>query len=220
MVILIDSSASVNAESKDNFDLIKNFTKDLVDDQEVDINKTRISIINFSRNAKLLNSLKEGENKTYLKELIDKMEFLNKSTNTAEALLFANELVLTEANGMRNKREQIPRVLVTITDGLSNVNKSATVPEANRLKKREINMIGVGIGSEINSNSTELFELATSSYEMFFVPNFDRLKSILRDLTTRTCQSSAPEIQDQESSSDSGPFALMVKQSVQMDSYK
>lgn len=131
------------------------------------------------------------------------------STNTAQALRFANEQ-LDEAKGMRHKRAGIPRVVVTITDGLSNRDSELTIPEANKLKKREINLVSVGIGSEIGNNATELFALASSAYDMFFVPNFDKLKSILGELTSKTCQQAAPLYQGEEP----------AVQQVQKDAYK
>lgn len=111
---------------------------------------------------------------------------------------------------MRHKRAGMPRVVVTITDGLSNTDKDLTIPEANKLKRREINLVGVGIGAEIANNATELLALASSAYDMFYVPNFDKLKSILRELTTTTCQQAAPLYQGEDA----------VVQQVQKDTYK
>jgi hypothetical protein len=77
LVVIIDSSSSVNADNPQNFELVKKFTKDLVLSQEVGLNKTRISIINYSRNATVLNSLEEGTSKDALGKIVDALEFMN-----------------------------------------------------------------------------------------------------------------------------------------------
>lgn len=77
LVVIIDSSSSVNADNPLNFGLVKQFAKDLVLSQEVGLNKTRISIINYSRNATVLNSLEGGTSEDALVRIVDALEFMN-----------------------------------------------------------------------------------------------------------------------------------------------
>ena len=53
---------------------------------------------------------------------------------------------------MRNRSAGLPRVVITLTDGLSNREKNQTKVEADRLKIREINMISIGIGKGKSDN--------------------------------------------------------------------
>lgn len=77
LVVIIDSSASVNAEDPENFEKVKTFIEDLVRSQDVGLNKTRISIINYSRNATVLNSLEEGTSHEKLLKIVKSLKFLN-----------------------------------------------------------------------------------------------------------------------------------------------
>jgi hypothetical protein len=54
---------------------------------------------------------------------------------------------MREDRGMRPLREGIPKVVLTITDGESD-NPTLTKIQANKLKRREFNMISVGVGLE------------------------------------------------------------------------
>lgn len=53
--------------------------------------------------------------------------------------------MLKEENGMRPKKAGMPRVVLTITDGESNIDKELVKVEADRLKAKEYNLIAVGI---------------------------------------------------------------------------
>ncbi len=54
--------------------------------------------------------------------------------------------MLTLENGTRPKKDGIPKVVLTITDGLTtNDFKDNLKPSVEQLKRREINLIAVGI---------------------------------------------------------------------------
>lgn len=72
VVILVDSSGSVKAE---NFEIQKKFVADLVRSFKIGENYTRVSIINFSQNATVVNKLKEGIDKEKVAEYAENLEF-------------------------------------------------------------------------------------------------------------------------------------------------
>lgn len=54
--------------------------------------------------------------------------------------------MLTLENGMRPKRNGIPKIVLTITDGItSTAFKDKLIPAVEILKRREFNLIAVGI---------------------------------------------------------------------------
>lgn len=126
-------------------------------------------------------------------------------TQTGEALKIANEQVLQIKNGMRPKNDGIPKIVMTITDGQSN-DALSTKQNANKIKRREFNMISVGVA---NSNPQELFELATTSNDQYFVKDFGKIKNIISDITRKTCQQPATVEEETE-----------LEQEVEKDNYK
>ena len=108
-------------------------------------------------------------------------------TNTAEALNTANNIILLEANGMRPLKEGIPKIVLVITDGASN-DKIQTLAAADMIKKREFNIISIGVG---NINKEELTAMSTTVNDFYFVDNFDKILSIIQEIARTTCQQPA-----------------------------
>ena len=104
-------------------------------------------------------------------------------TYTNKALKLANEVILQEKNGMRPLKAGIPKVLITITDGES-TEKEQTIIESIRLKKREINMVSVGVGF---ANLKELFELSSTPNDQYYVNNFDQILTIIKEISRTAC---------------------------------
>ena len=77
LVILIDSSGSINADDKTNFEKVKNFTKKIVGSFKIGESQTRVSIINYSKRAQIEISLKNGTNLTSVLKAIDNMPYMN-----------------------------------------------------------------------------------------------------------------------------------------------
>lgn len=107
---------------------------------------------------------------------------------------------------MRPKDRGVPKVILTITDGRSS-EPEATLAHARALKKREFNMISVGVGEEIAL--AELFELSTTSSNQFFVEDFTKIFDIIVELTYSSCRMKT-SIQDD----------LKVEWTLQKDNYK
>ena len=108
-------------------------------------------------------------------------------------------------NGMRPLEAAIPKVLITITDGRSN-EPGLTKVEAKELKKREINMVSVGVG---DSSKTELEVLSTTSGNLYYVDNFDKILTIINEISRTACYQSA-EIDEE----------VKLKTTVEKDAYK
>jgi len=70
-------SGSINYADKSNFDKIKNFTKNIVHSFQIGENKTRVSIINYSKRAQIEISLKDGTNFEKVEKAITNMTYLN-----------------------------------------------------------------------------------------------------------------------------------------------
>lgn len=101
---------------------------------------------------------------------------------------------MQEKNGMRPLNEGISKVIIVITDGKSN-DRNQTKLRANELKKREFNIVTIGVGQ---ADLTELFELSTSSSDQYYLQNFDQILSIIKDITMTSCQK--PSVMKEEKS--------------------
>lgn len=122
----------------------------------------------------------------------------------------ANNL-FQEGKGMRPDQNGVPKVVLTITDGLSNI-PSDTKTSANVLKKREFNLISVGIKDPQNDPRIfleELLVLSSTADDQYYLEDFNKIKGIINEITRKTCQQPA-KIQTQNK----------VSTKVKKDSYK
>ena len=99
----------------------------------------------------------------------------------------ANKVILTEENGMRPLKEGIPKVVLVITDGESN-DRTLTLIAADKIKKREFNIISIGVGS---INRDELLAMSTTVDDFYFVENFNKILDIIKGIARTTCQQPA-----------------------------
>ena len=207
----MDASGSIG-----DIDFIKEqqFVKALINNLEIGENASRVSIIAFSNYAQILLNFAQGISKDVLTNAVDNfwysggmlekkifnfLTFLQDSillggTNTAEALNVANNVILTEENGMRPLKEGIPKVVLVITDGESN-DRSETLIEADKIKMREFNIISIGVG---NINRDELLAMSTTADDFYFVENFNKILDIIKGIARTTCQQPAEIDQNNE----------------------
>lgn len=72
LVIMLDASGSVRA---DNFEKEKTFVTEMIDQLEVGLNATRVSIISFAKEIQVVTKLNNNLNKEQLKRKIGKMNY-------------------------------------------------------------------------------------------------------------------------------------------------
>ena len=90
---------------------------------------------------------------------------------------------------MRPRRDGIPKILLTITDGLSG-SPAETKLQADRIRKREFNMIsiGVGVGAGNAASAAELSALSSTPNAQFYADDVDQLFVVIDELTYTNCR--------------------------------
>jgi uncharacterized protein YegL len=142
-VILMDSSGSIIYR---DFLKQKEFIKKLLSRLNLGKEETIFSLINFNTRTELIIDFLNFTNYENTVAIIDDIEWDGGFTYTFDALKMANDVVLQESRGMRPVSSGIPKVVMVITDGLSN-NKTETLFQAQRIKNRGFSIISVGIGA-------------------------------------------------------------------------
>lgn len=203
LVIVMDSSGSIGDK---NFDTQRRFVKTLLSRLNLGKNGTLFSLINFNTRPYMEINFQNFTDYATTAGIIDKIRYTGGNTYTFDALKMANEEVLREEKGMRPVEDGIPKVVMVLTDGLSN-NKTRTLQEAQRIKDRGFNVISVGIGVDFDLD--ELIKMANTPNDQYFVDDFDKLELLLSGLSKTTCQKPAEVEQEKE-----------IKSSVEKNTYK
>ncbi|NWY53904.1 CO6A6 protein, partial [Chionis minor] len=176
VMFLMDSSGSIGNE---NFQKMKNFMRELVNETDVGADRMQFGVVQFSHEPKEEFKLNSYSTKRDILSAIDRVSPLQSTTLTGEALKF----MLKYFQASSGSRHAVKKVLILITDGESQdeVKAPATV-----LQNKGINIYAVGV---FNANKTQLEEISGKREMVFYVENFDILKQIKSNLMFDLCSS-------------------------------
>ena len=189
MAFILDSSGSVGRE---NFELSKQFAADVTKAFVIGPNDTQVAAIVFSGFAKVSFELDTFNDSEGILSGINEINYIDlpgSSTYTADALVTLRRDVMTTAAGAREEVLAIPRVAVVVTDGMSNINRTETIPAAEAVHDAGIIVFAVGVGNRINTD--ELNAIASRPELVTLLPYFSirQFQSLQRTLTIETCRS-------------------------------
>ncbi|XP_043546936.1 collagen alpha-1(XXVIII) chain-like [Chiloscyllium plagiosum] len=136
LVFVIDSSESVGPE---NFDIVKEFVNALIDRVSESSEATRIGVILYSLEARIITHLQQGATLETVKRTIQNMPYLGEGTYTGSAMNMANQV-------FKSARKDVHNVAIVITDGQTDKrdpkNLSVAVMEAHAMGI-EVFVIGI-----------------------------------------------------------------------------
>ena len=182
LVFAHDASGSVK---ESGFQKIKDFTKDLVKGFKIGVNNTHVGVVVFSHIAKVAIRLDETFDKDTLLDKIQNISYLGYTTATDDALRVSNEEMFSLKGGVR---QNVPLVLVVLTDGKCTACKESVSIPANALKNKGVEIFSIAVGSKVDITEILSFVSAPQNDHILQVGNLDRLKSIINQLTYSGCQ--------------------------------
>lgn len=177
-MFVLDSSGSIKVE---NYNLLKQFVKDLVSNLAVDTDIIRVGLMAYSDNVTKHFDIGQHRTADDIKSAVDKLPYHRGYTHTAVALKFAADTMFQSSGN----RDTVPDIMFVLTDGGS-TDKSATLDEIIRVKKQGIHVIVVGVGDWLDE--TELLAMASFPHDQNLLrvrtyaelPNFvERTKDLL-----------------------------------------
>lgn len=175
VVFVLDGSDSV---TRVNFDKVKKFTSDIIDEFDLSPAKVRVGVIEFSTFIGRVIELGQISSLPLLKFLISNISMSNDGTGTHKALKRMREMF------QERGRPEVPRIGVVITDGLS-VSPYLTKEEARLLHLDGVITFAVGIEGD-KTFQTELEYIASRKENALRVLDFDALP---RNLSSSLCLS-------------------------------
>ena len=180
LVIILDSSTSVSGT---NFETMKGFAADLLENADIDSGHVRVGVLLYSTEVSIQFYLREYSKKSEVVEAISRIPYIRGSTNTADALRTVWTRMFTAYYG---DRPDAINVAVLITDGLSNINSHRTLIEANTAKTKGIHIYSIGIGLE---DTREISAIATvpAAKNVFTINDFRELTDLKKDVLKSLC---------------------------------
>ena len=192
IVFVVDSSGSILQQ---NWPLVLNFMRNIVQDLTIGPDNVQIGVVIFGDYVYPQFQLNTYHRKADILNMIDRIPFLDQSTNTQEAIKYTRETMFTPQNG---DRPYAPNSAIIITDGVPripvNVNEARrlAVQEAELTRSRGINIFAIGVGPEITEEVLNAIANKPSYDYTFKVDQFYQLETVLRQVAEAACNTPAP----------------------------
>ncbi|XP_008423535.1 collagen alpha-1(XXVIII) chain-like [Poecilia reticulata] len=186
LVFVIDSSESVGP---DNFEIIKRFVTTLVDRVTVGRNATRIGLILYSLEVKLVFNLARYNTKEDVKEAIRNIPYMGEGTYTGTAIRRATQ------EAFYSSRIGVSKVAIVITDGQTDKREPVKLDIAVReAHAANIEMFALGIVNTSDPTQADflrelnLIASDPDSEHMFLIDDFNTLPALESKLVSQFCE--------------------------------
>uniref|UniRef100_A0A8C4JK09 VWFA domain-containing protein n=1 Tax=Dromaius novaehollandiae TaxID=8790 RepID=A0A8C4JK09_DRONO len=195
---LIDGSGSIYPS---DFEDMKTFMNEMIRMFHVGASSVRFGVVQYSDKSRTEFVIGQHNQMTKLTEAIRNIDQIGGGTQTGNALRSMKSLFKMAA------RENVPQILIVITDGQSQdkVNQAAKelrqqeiviyaigvkkAVQKEALKEDGINLVAVGVST---ASRAELQEITGDEERLFFAQSYDSLESIHKNLMQIVCEKSQP----------------------------
>ena len=142
----------------------------------------QFGVVTFANSASLDISLGEFTNPTSFARALMQVEYKAAKTNTAEALMLATRELRD------NGRQEVPHVIIILTDGQSD-DPQATQTQAALARNQGIRLLSVGIGPKIDLNELNGISTDPDKDHVFLISDFSEssFSALLAPLVRETC---------------------------------
>uniref|UniRef100_A0A3Q4AFB8 Collagen alpha-1(XII) chain n=1 Tax=Mola mola TaxID=94237 RepID=A0A3Q4AFB8_MOLML len=177
VVLLVDGSYSIGLQ---NFAKVRAFLEVLVNSFDIAPNKVQISLVQYSRDAHTEFALNTHHDINAVVKAVRTFPYRGGSTNTGKAMTYVREKIFIPARGAR---QNVPRVMVLITDGKSS---DSFKDAATNLRNIDVEIFAVGVKDAVRSE-LEAIANPPADNHVFEVEDFDAFQRISKELTQSIC---------------------------------
>ena len=178
LVFVLDASSSVTSE---NFEEVKNFTKDLLSTADIDNGNARVGVNVFSSGNKVAFNLNTYDNKDDVFGAIDAIRYTGGGTYTPGALKTVRTEMFTVANG---DRAGVNNIAIVVTDGVS---KGDPIKSADEARSEGIHIFVIGIGFSMNIDQLKGMANKPAEDNLFLIDDFNALDAIKEQVFEAVC---------------------------------
>ncbi|XP_073783716.1 collagen alpha-1(XII) chain isoform X3 [Danio rerio] len=177
IVLLVDGSYSIGLP---NFAKVRAFLEVLVNSFDIGPNKVQISLVQYSRDPHTEFALNKFDDNAAMVKAVRTFPYRGGSTNTGKAMTYVREKIFVSGRGAR---DNVPRVMVLITDGKSS---DSFKDPANKLRDTDVEIFAVGVKDAVRSELEAIANVPADNH-VFEVEDFDAFERISKELTASIC---------------------------------
>ncbi|XP_028356597.1 matrilin-2 isoform X5 [Physeter macrocephalus] len=180
VVFIIDSSRSVNTH---DYAKVKEFIVDILQFLDIGPDVTRVGLLQYGSTVKNEFSLKTFKRKSEVEHAIKRMRHLSTGTMTGLAIQYALNIAFSEAEGARPLRENVPRVIMIVTDGRP---QDSVAEVAAKARDTGILIFAIGVG-QVDFNTLKAIGSEPHEDHVFLVANFSQIESLTSVFQNKLC---------------------------------
>uniref|UniRef100_A0A8D1ISK5 Matrilin-2 n=2 Tax=Sus scrofa TaxID=9823 RepID=A0A8D1ISK5_PIG len=180
LVFIIDSSRSVHTH---DYAKVKEFLVDILQFLDIGPDVTRVGLLQYGSTVKNEFSLKTFKRKSEVERAIKRMRHLSTGTMTGLAIQYALNIAFSEAEGARPLRENVPRVIMIVTDGRP---QDSVAEVAAKARNTGILIFAIGVG-QVDFNTLKAIGSEPHEDHVFLVANFSQMESLTSVFQTKLC---------------------------------
>ncbi|XP_038127547.1 collagen alpha-1(XII) chain isoform X1 [Cyprinodon tularosa] len=177
VVLLVDGSYSIGLK---NFAKVRAFLEVLVTSFDIGPNKIQISLVQYSRDPYTEFALNTHHDINAAVKAVRTFPYRGGSTNTGRAMKYVKDKIFVPARGAR---DNVPRVMVLITDGKSS---DSFKTQATDLRNIDVEIFAVGVKDAVRSE-LEAIANPPADTHVYEVEDFDAFQRISKELTQSIC---------------------------------
>uniref|UniRef100_A0A3Q4H4L4 Collagen alpha-1(XII) chain n=1 Tax=Neolamprologus brichardi TaxID=32507 RepID=A0A3Q4H4L4_NEOBR len=177
VVLLVDGSYSIGLQ---NFAKVRAFLEVLVNSFDIGPNKIQISLVQYSRDTYTEFALNTHHDINAVVKAVRTFPYRGGSTNTGRAMTYVREKIFVPGRGAR---QNVPRVMVLITDGKSS---DSFRDAATKLRNIDVEIFAVGVKDAVRSE-LEAIANPPADTHVYEVEDFDAFQRISKELTQSIC---------------------------------
>ncbi|XP_067335458.1 collagen alpha-1(XII) chain isoform X2 [Channa argus] len=177
VVLLVDGSYSIGLQ---NFAKVRAFLEVLVNSFDIGPNKVQISLVQYSRDPHTEFALNTHHDINAVVKAVRTFPYRGGSTNTGKAMTYVKEKIFIPTRGAR---QNVPRVMVLITDGKSS---DSFRDAATALRNIDVEIFAVGVKDAVRSE-LEAIANPPADTHVYEVEDFDAFQRISKELTQSIC---------------------------------
>nr|XP_004663113.2 matrilin-2 isoform X1 [Jaculus jaculus] len=180
LVFIIDSSRSVNAH---DYAKVKEFIMDILQFLDIGPDVTRVGLLQYGSTVKNEFSLKAFKRKSEVERAVKRMRHLSTGTMTGLAIQYALNIAFSEAEGARPLWENVPRVIMIVTDGRP---QDSVAEVAAKARDTGILIFAIGVG-QVDLNTLKAIGSEPHEDHVFLVANFSQIESLTSVFQNKLC---------------------------------
>lgn len=177
VVLLVDGSYSIGLQ---NFAKVREFLEVLVKSFDIGPDKIQISLVQYSRDPHTEFYLNTHHDINAVVKAVRNFPYRGGSTNTGKAMTYVREKIFVPTRGAR---QNVPRVMVLITDGKSSDSFRVA---ATKLRNIDVEIFAVGVKDAVRSE-LEAIANEPADTHVYEVEDFDAFQRISKELTQSIC---------------------------------